>query len=264
MRCAVVGHIEWVEFARVPAMPQPGDIVHATSTWSEPAGGGAVIASQINRLAGGCDFFTALGDDEIGRECERGLTELGLTLHVQYPDGSDVPPRVDARQRAGRAHDHLAHRRSFFPGAPLPLGDFDAVFFVSGDVEALRSARRAPFVAATTREQPTLLEGGVPIDLLVGSLNDAGERFEGGLDVRTVVLTDGARGGVANGEHYDAVEPPGPIVDTYGAGDSFSAALCFGLARGDSLPDALHLAASAGAAVITGRGPYTSQLTLAG
>ena len=75
------------------------------------------------------------------------------------------------------------------------------MFFVSGDVEALRSARRAPFVAATTREQPTLLQGGVPIDLLVGSLNDAGERFEGGLDVRTVVLTDGARGGVANGEH---------------------------------------------------------------
>lgn len=263
MRCAVVGHIEWVEFARVPAMPQPGDIVHATSTWSEPAGGGAVIASQINRLAGGCDFFTALGDDEIGRECERGLTELGLTLHVQYPAGSTSRRAWTHVNEQGERTITLLTEK-LLPWGPLPLGDFDAVFFVSGDVEALRSARRAPFVAATTREQPTLLQGGVPIDLLVGSLNDAGERFEGGLDVRTVVLTDGARGGVANGEHYDAVEPAGPIVDTYGAGDSFSAALCFGLARGDSLPDALHLAASAGAAVITGRGPYTSQLTLAG
>jgi len=54
--------------------------------------------------------------------------------------------------------------------------------------------------------------------------------------------------------------PPAAIVDTYGAGDSFGAALTFALGRGDELDDALTLAARAGAAVITGRGPYAAQL----
>ena len=49
-----------------------------------------------------------------------------------------------------------------------------------------------------------------------------------------------------NGERYDGVRP-GAVVDTYGAGDSFAAALAFALARGDELDDALALAARAGA-----------------
>ena len=31
MRVAVVAHVEWIEFARVPRMPEPGKIVHAAS-----------------------------------------------------------------------------------------------------------------------------------------------------------------------------------------------------------------------------------------
>ena len=50
MRCAVVGHVEWVEFARVPELPTAGSIVHATQVWSEPAGGGAVVARLVPAL----------------------------------------------------------------------------------------------------------------------------------------------------------------------------------------------------------------------
>ena len=69
-------------------------------------------------------------------------------------------------------------------------------------------------------------------------------------------------GGTANGERYAAMALPGPVADTYGAGDSFAAALCFALARGDDLSDALALAAHAGASVVTGDGPYTGQVSL--
>ena len=68
------------------------------------------------------------------------------------------------------------------PAGPLPLDGYDLVFFVSGDVEALRAARGARFLAATLRELPTLHEAGVPLDLLVGSANDPGERYDGSLD----------------------------------------------------------------------------------
>ena len=260
MRYAVVGHVEWVEFARVPEFPHAGTIVHATESWREPAGGGSVIARQVARLAGECVFFTMLGDDELGHAGDRRLTELGLTMEVQW---SERPTR-----RAWTHIDGDGERtitllsEKLLPEGPLPLDDFDAVFFVAGDAEALRSARRARFVAATTREQPTLRAADVHVDLLVGSLNDPGETLAPGIAAASVALTDGARGGLIDGVHYDSVEPPGPIVDAYGAGDSFAAALFFALARGDEPAAAVALAARAGAAVIAGRGPYSSQLTL--
>ncbi len=59
---------------------------------------------------------------------------------------------------------------------PLPLEGYDLVFFVAGDVEALHSARAARFLAATTRELPTLRQGGVAFDLHRRQRHDAGER----------------------------------------------------------------------------------------
>jgi ribokinase len=260
VRCAVVGHVEWVEFARVPRWPEPGAIIHASEVWSEPAGGGAVIARQIALLAGRCELFTAFGDDEAGRSAVRRLAELGVDSHVQHPGGSPTTRRAWTHIDAQGERTITVLGDKLLPYGPLPLEGYDLVFFVSGDAEALRSARRARFVAATMREQPLLREAGVHIDLMSGSSNDPREHYDGTLDVGLVVVTDGPNGGIANGERFAAVEVPGPVVDTYGAGDSFSAALAFALARGDVLPDALSLAARAGASVITGRGPYTSQL----
>jgi sugar/nucleoside kinase (ribokinase family) len=57
------------------------------------------------------------------------------------------------------------------------------------------------------------------------------------------VTTEGVRGGVADGRRVRRRTPPAPIVDTYGAGDSFGRALTFALGRGDELDDALALAA---------------------
>ena len=65
MRVTVVGHVEWVEFARVERMPRPGEIVHSVETWEEAAGGGAVAAVQLAKLAGTATLFSALGVDEL-------------------------------------------------------------------------------------------------------------------------------------------------------------------------------------------------------
>src|SRR5688572_18561198 len=50
VKIAVVGHVEWVEFARVERVPERGEIVHATELWEEAAGGGAVAACELARL----------------------------------------------------------------------------------------------------------------------------------------------------------------------------------------------------------------------
>jgi ribokinase len=260
VRCAIVGHVEWVEFAEVDHVPPAGEIAHTTELWSGPAGGGGVMASQLVKLAGHCDFFTGLGDDALGHASVEGLEKLGNTLHVEWFEESTRRALVLVDGRGERTIITIG--KKLRPNGPLSLEGYDAVFFVSGEVEALRSARAARFVAATPREMPWLLEAGVHLDLLVGSGNDPGERYDGGLDVGVVVRTDGVRGGTANGHRYEAQPLPAPIVDTYGAGDSFGATLCFALARGDDLDAALALAGRAGAAVVTGRGPYEAQLEL--
>jgi ribokinase len=258
-RYAVVGHVEWVEFVEVDHVPRPGHIAHGTDSWAEPAGGGAVAAVQIARLAGACDFYTALGEDELGRRSAERLEGLGVTVHAQW---------FGQTRRALTHVDRNRERTITTVGpklrwaGPLLRSDYDGIFFVAGDVAALRSAREAEFLSATPRELEILLGSGVPLDLLVGSNTDPGESYQGGLEVELLVMTEGSRGGVAGDVRFEPAPLPGPIEDTYGAGDSFAATLTFALARGDALPDALALASRAGAAVITGKGPYTAQMTL--
>jgi len=257
VRCAVVGHVEWVEFARVPRMPAPGEIVHATETWEEPAGGGAVVARQLALLAGRCELFTAVGADERGRAAELRLAELGVDVHVQW---RETTRRAFTHVDADGERTITVLGEKLLPRGPLPLEGYDLVFFVSGDAAALSASRRARFLAATARESATLRRGGVRLNLLVGSAHDPGERYEGDLSADHVALTEGARGGRLDGARWEAAAAPAAIADTYGAGDSFAAALAFALARGDDPAAAAALAARAGAAVLAGRGPYTTQL----
>jgi ribokinase len=241
-------------------MPSAGEIVHADRVWQEPAGGGAVVARQLALLAGRCELFTALGDDALGRRSAERLAELGIDVHVKW---------AGATRRAWTHVDGAGERTitvlgdKLLASGPLPLDGYDLVFFVAGERETLQSARQARFVAGTVRELPTLQQADVELDLLVASANDPGERYDGSLRVRHVALTDGVRGGTLDGEPYTAT-PADRIVDTYGAGDSFAAALAFALARGDDPQRASDLAARAGAAVIGGAGPYETQLAFRG
>src|SRR5919204_691205 len=180
MRVAVIGHVEWVEFARVERVPAPGEIVHALETWEEAAGGGAVAAVQLANLAGSARLFTALGADALGRRAREQLRGQGVTPHAAA---------VDAPQRRAFTYVDVEGERTITvlsekllpSGADgtLPweeLARADAVYFVSGDVEALRRARNARVLVATARELPTLARAGVEIDVLIGSGEDDGER----------------------------------------------------------------------------------------
>jgi ribokinase len=241
-------------------MPAAGEIVHADRVWAEPAGGGAVVSRQLALLAGRCEFFTALGRDTLGRDAARRLAELGVDVHVRW---GGATRRAWTHVDAGGERTITVLGDKLLPRGPLPLHGYDLVFFVAGDAEAARSARDAPFLAATARELRTLREADVDFDLLVASASDPGERYDGSLRARHVALTDGANGGTLDGERYEAV-PAERVADTYGAGDSFAAALAFALARGDEATRAVAFAARAGAAVIAGAGPYEAQLAFVG
>src|SRR4051812_49958442 len=92
-RVAVVGHVEWIEFARVPRLPRPGEILHVSEWWEDAGGGGGVAAVQIAKLAGGCEFFTALAQDARGRRAEERLGGLGGAV-VAAPRPRRERPRL--------------------------------------------------------------------------------------------------------------------------------------------------------------------------
>ncbi len=277
-RVAVVGHVEWVEFARVDHVPATGQIVHAEETWTEPAGGGAVAAVQLLRLAGAerTTFVTALGDDAIGHRAADRLREMGLRVEAVFRRG--LPQRrvftfIDAAGE--RTITTLGPRLAPRFDDPLPWGaltDVDAVYFTAGDRSALAAARKAGVVVASAREMALLSAAGVFLDVVVGSASDPGERYPAGgvaPPPGAVVLTEGARGGSyrtadhRTGRWTPAPVPrprPGVIPDAYGCGDSFAGGLTFGLGAGLPLDGALELAARCGAACLAGRGPYGAQL----
>lgn len=268
----VVGHVEWVQFARVEHVPRAGEVVHASEPFEEPAGGGAVAAVQLSRLAGGSILITAFGEDDIGRRSRERLTELGVDVRAALPGGptrravtlldadgertiTTLGPRLEPPAELVREH------------CPPPAG-FDGVYFTAGDVDALRAARSCARVLVASPRAVHALGHGVELDALVLSGDDEGERERARSsagEARLLVLTEGGRGGSyrersgASGR-WAATPLDAPPVDSYGCGDSFAAGLTFALAAGMATGEALALAARCGAACLTGRGPYERQL----
>ena len=274
MRAAVVGHVEWIEFAVVGEMPAAGAIVHASDVWEEVGGGGAVAAVQLAKLAGAATLYTALGDDELGHRSKRALEEHGLRVEAAFRPEPQRRAFVHLDARGERTITVIGDRLGPRADDPLPwqeLRDTDAVYLTAGDAGSVRAARSAGVLVATVRGLETLAEAGVELDALVASAADRGELYEPGQlepPPRAVVRTAGAKGGrweAASGEGaFEAAPLPGPVRDAYGCGDSFAAGLTYGLGARMSLPDALALGARCGAACLTGRGPYQGQLTGAG
>lgn len=269
----MVGHVEWVQFARVTHVPCAGDVVHASDPFEEPAGGGAVAAVQLARLAGEAVLVTALGDDEYGRRSLARLSDLGVDVRASI---LSAPTR-----RAVTLVDGMGERTITTFGPRLePLGDgrqeqwsglagMDAVYFTAGDEDALRVAREVSRVLVASPRARHALGHGVQLDALVMSGDDEIERRHAARaddPALLVVRTEGSRGGSyrqssgASGRWAAAV-PPGEPVDSYGCGDSFAAGLTYGLGAGLSTADALALAARCGAVCLTGRGPYERQLS---
>lgn len=269
----MVGHIEWIWFARVERVPAAGEIVRATESWEEAAGGGSVAAVQLVKLAGGVEFFTAVGEDERGQRARVQLEAQGVTVHAAVRKAPQRRGFTFLDATGERTITVVGERLQATRADPLPwdrLAGADAVYFTAGDAAALRAARAARVLVATPRARDALGAAGVALDALVLSDTDVDEHAWAAAlapPPRLVVYTKGAKGGCftaaegASGS-YAAAPLPGPVVDSYGCGDSFAAGLTYALGAGEPVDAALVLAARCGAACLTGRGPYEGQLEL--
>jgi ribokinase len=268
MRVAVVGHCEWVDFVRVERLPLAGEVIRGESRAGVAAGGGAVAAVQLARWGADSQFFSAFGDDVLGQRASDEIGAWGVHVHGV---SRAVPMRraltfVDAQGE--RTIVVLGERLVAHGADPLPwqeLSRCDAVYVTGGDAAAVRAARQARVVVATSRILPLLREAGIVLDALVGSDNDASERYApGDLDPapRLVVRTNGALGGhyVEHGERHGYAPVSAQVTgDTYGAGDTFAAALTLALGQGQAAAAATAFAAARAAEVLAFQGPYPQE-----
>ena len=261
---AVVGHVEWIQFVRVPRLPVAGEIVTASECWEEVGGGGAVAAAQMSKLSRDTVFFTALGKDVCGERSFEQLKAMGLRLEVAWREEPQRRAVTFIDDQGERTITVLGSRLAAEPEDRLPwelLHQCRGCYFTAGPAQL---ARRARHLTATTRVRELFGPQSWP-DAWVGSHNDAREAVEMKGDL--MVLTDGAKGGrfwVSDGpeQHYPACVLPGPAQDAYGCGDSFAGGLAYALGAGYVPHKALELAARCGAAARCGRGPSSGQLSL--
>jgi ribokinase len=200
-------------------------------------------------------FFTAAGDDV---PLVADMEALGVRTHAA---ARSVP-----HTRALVMRDPTGERTICVIGAnlhptaddPLPwryLASCDGVYYTGDDPRTLQLAREARVLVVTARRFESLVASGVEADVLLASGRDRGEQFDLNrlaAQPRHVVVTRGVDGGTG----YAPVAPPGPVVDAYGAGDTFAAGLVVALAGGERLEDALAFAAARAAEAVTWRGAY--------
>src|SRR5206468_11008572 len=182
--------------------PAPGEIVHAGEWFTEAAGGGAVAAVQLRKLAGAAVFFTALGDDAIAGAARAELERRhGVEVHAVV--------RARPQRRGFTQLDGFGERTITVMGERLVprgddalpwerIGELDGVYLTGGDAAAVRRARAAKALVATARALEAIAESGVELDVLLGSATDEGERFDPALldpPPRHVVRTHGKDGG---------------------------------------------------------------------
>jgi ribokinase len=271
MRMAVLGHVEHVTLAPVPALPAPGDIVHLDKPVTIAGGGGGVAFFQLAKSDAELHLFTAIGRDDAAHFVHGEVAETGAVIHAALrfvPHTRDLVLVTPGGERT-----------IFVVGRPLHpahddrlswdiLASCDGVYFTGEDPETLRYARAAKTLVVTARRARVLAAAGVRADVVVGSRRDPRERSrlaDYATPPRALVMTDGAAGGTV--ETAAGVEPfgapaVGGAVGAYGAGDTFAAALTWYTARGLPVLAACQRASAHAAAVLGGINPLARQTRL--
>ena len=262
---AVVGHVEWINFLKVDQLPKQGVISHAVNSLEYPAGGGCIIAKTLSELTSNhVHFFTALGNDDYGEKCFKILSNMGIKLHVAW---RDKPTRrgfslIDSR--AERAITVIGERLAPKHIDKLEwniLKKMDGIFITASDQEIFKMARLASVLCTTPRVGLNIInKSKVILDALIGSNLDPGEVFsfsELSVKPKYIIKTEGENGGIIfPGGRYKALKNKKPKVDSYGCGDSFAAAILYGMASKWNIDKSLNLAKIIGRNASEFFGPY--------
>ncbi|WP_309131963.1 ribokinase [Brevibacterium sp.] len=280
MNIAVVGSYGVGVTMRTARVPDPGETISGGELSTGHGGKGSNQAVAASRLGARVSFLTAVGDDAAASSAielweDEGIDASGV---VRIPGAATMTGIIllesSAENRiiiAPGALDSLSAADVAAREADIAAADALIVCLeipLDAAREALRIARGAGILTvlnpAPAREIPAEMLRDV--DILTPNLTEAQvltgdhaasapelvERLQE-LTGSRVVLTMGDQGSlVADDSGVHRIDPVTPehVVDTTGAGDSFTAAITVAVLEGDSLHAAAARAASVGAHVV--------------
>jgi ribokinase len=272
LKIAVIGHVEHVTIARIDALPQPGEIAHLDAPIVIAGGGGGIAFHQLAKSDAELHLFTAFGNDDAASAVEASVRVTGAHIHAarrEQPHTRDIVMITPGGERTILVVGEPLHPTIDDALAWELLRECDVVYFTAQDPAVLRAAREAKLLVVAARRKAALDASGVRADVVVGSARDPREASalaDYAVPPGALVMTEGAAGGrieTADGVTTFSTAPVGgAIAGSYGAGDSFAAALVWYSAGGASIDDACVRAAEHGAAVLRGIDPIAMQMAL--
>ena len=271
----VVGSANVDLVATVDRLPGPGETVPGSSFAEYPGGKGLNQAVAAARAGATVAFVGAVGADAAGAMLREVLDTEGIdatqVAAVALPTGraligvaasGENSIIVIAGANGTVTADALPDARVVLTQLEVPLAAVEramAAGRAGGSITVLNPAPAAVIGAEILQHCDIVVPNEHEVELLGGVAHLLS------LGAKAVVVTLGADGAdlhTADGVvHIEAFEVT--PVDTTGAGDTFSGALCARLAAGDELPAALRFAAAAGALCTTRAGAVPSIPTYA-
>ncbi len=264
----VVGSVNLDIVAAGETLPRPGETVTGARLARHPGGKGANQALAARRLGADVRLIAAVGNDDMAEEALRLLRAGGVDLSTtQFVEGETTGVALIAVAASGENQIIVC------PGANAALdpadtedesiSDMMGVLEVSIGVLMKTVARARGFVALNLAPALSVPDALLKrADLLIVNETEAafyGEALlvSGGL----VAISLGAKGAELwrGGQKIASAAPPEVrVVDTTGAGDTFSAALTVALIEGMAPDAALSFSVAAGALACTKAGAQPS------
>lgn len=248
-----------------------------------PGGAAANTAAWLGRLGAACVFCGCVGDDALGRDAAAALAALGVATRLEVAAGVATGTCVvlvdDTGERTmlpdAGANALLGAPEVTVPGGHLHVSGYTLLHPGSraAGVAALGAARAAGMTTSVdpASAAPLAAMGAGAFRALIAGVDlvfvtpDEAEVLCGTRDPDRVaadllahhgevVLKLGAAGARWHGSDgavaaVPAAPPPGPVVDTTGAGDAFAAAFLAARAAGQGPEPALVAACALAAAV---------------
>jgi ribokinase len=227
----------------VESIPAPGETVLASSQARHPGGKGLNQAVAASRAGASTRFLGALGDDAAAEDLLAALGESGVDAsgvhRVAGPSGT-AWIAVDSRGEnaivvapgANATMGSLSDaERSTIAAARVLVMQLEIPLSIVAEAAACARASDTVVVlnAAPARAlDPDLLRG---IDVVVANEHEAETVSAEGLTVVTTLGAAGARW-VGSADAGEVAAPRAEVVDTTGAGDTFTGVLAAGLAVG--------------------------------
>ena len=291
----VVGSLNMDLIGRAPIIPAPGETVLGSHFSTAAGGKGANQAVAAARLGAQVTMVGCVGDDDYSRRLLAGLQADGVdTQFVRVDTDAHTGVAIITVDDAGEnsivvisgANWQLTQTDVSVAEAAIAEADMLVlqlespleVVVYSTKVAARHGvpvllnpapARPLPssLLARTTylipNESEAALLADCSVDEMEGVATAANRLRERG--VENVVLTMGGRGAYLHSASESLMVPAFPVqpVDTTAAGDAFVAGLAVAMGQGQSLPEAVRLAAAAGALAATKAGAQPSLPTRA-